>query len=141
MQVMVADLLGRIDPDGYGELLNDFRAEYQPSGSYEEALVARLADASWRWRGCAAMEAEILKEGMRKDPGGDHSPDALAHAFMRDVEGPNLISKLSSYEEKVQKEFHQCMEELLRCGAAHRRAKNGSLSRLASLPPATSVIQ
>lgn len=139
---MVKDLLAKIDPKGYDELLAGLREEFQPSGAGEQGLVEYLADLSWRLRGCSAMEAEILRKGMRTCPGGEYAPDAMLHAYRQDFAGPDLLSKLSNYETRLQSEFHRTLNALNRSGAGRRRqAAIAAAAKLAKLRPCTSVLQ
>src|SRR5215472_3230538 len=113
MHQMIFDLLARIDPDGYRQLLAAYRAEFQPSGPQEEKLVARLAEAAWLLRACPAMEAEILKKNMAQLRPGSGQKATVADAFLRDAKGPRQLSQLRAYENHVEKEYY-CFQRALK---------------------------
>jgi len=138
---MIADLLARIDPDGYREILAGFRHDYQPEDEHEERILARYADAAWRLRACAALEAEILREGAKSYPGDPNSQEAYLHAFLEGFEGPGLLSKLATYEDRLQNEFHTLTRLVTRAFSPRRRATKIRRPELSKLKPCTNVVQ
>jgi len=141
MGAMVEEWLAETDPDGYAILLAELRAEMRPVDTYEHALVKRLAGVAWRKRACFDVENSILRKGMQAAPGGEKAPDALLYAYQRDLEGPNLLSKLSTYEDGLTREFSRCMRALERSRAMRRHRSNAAAAALAKLEPCTSVVQ
>ena len=139
---MVAGLLAKIDPHGYAEQLEELRAQFRPAGDEEELLVKHLAATAWRLHGCDALHTEILRQGMEACAAeGCGLDDLLARAFLRDCEGPNLLCKLMSYENRLQNEFHYCLQALERRRTDHERAAKAARTALARLKPCTPVVQ
>jgi len=141
VHVMVTELLARIEPDGYATLLKELRAEWKPSGS-EAGIVERMADLSCRMRGCFYLETEILKRDMEALAAPGDTPDmALGRAYIRDLEGPNLLDKLTRYQSRLQTEFSRCVHIMQRRATSRRRAEQMAAATLAKRKPCTSVVQ
>ena len=60
---MVTELLARIDPDGYTNMLEDLRAQQKPESTGETHVIAIHGRPFWRIHGCFYLENEILKSG------------------------------------------------------------------------------
>jgi len=137
---MVTEVLARIDPDGYTNKLEGFRAHYKPERVGEAHVVALMADLSWRIRGCFYLENEILKRGMEACP--QEAPDqAMLRVFLRETKGGGLLSKLSRYESRLSREFSRCLR-ILELSAKNRKYAEARIAaELARHKPCTSVIQ
>jgi len=140
---MVTELLVKIEPDGYAEMLEGLRDEWKPVG-VEDRVIEMMADLSWRIRGCFYLDTEILKQGMEACGPDVASDVALGRAFVRDFEGPNLLDKLSRYQSRLSKEFSRCLR-LLRLSTKNRKYAEARTAatrdKLAKSKPCTSVIQ
>ncbi len=100
---MVTELLARIDPDGYTNMLEDLRAQHKPQSAGETQVLACMADLSWRIHGCYYLETEILKQGMEASGSPNDAPDqALARVFIRETRAGGLLSKLNRYESRLE---------------------------------------
>jgi len=101
-----------------------------------------MADLVWRSRGCRYLETEILKQGMETCTAPKAaSSRALARAYMRDSQGPNLLSKLSRYERRLSRELSRCIRILELRAKSRRYAEARLAATLAKSKPCTSVIQ
>jgi hypothetical protein len=138
---MVTELLAKIDPDGCTQMLENFRSQYQPAG-VEERVVELMADLVWRTRGCFYLETEILKRGMQACATPNDTPgQELGRAYLRDIKGPNLLSKLSRYQSRLSREFSRCIR-IMELGAKNRKYKEARIAAtLAKSKPCTSVVQ
>jgi hypothetical protein len=133
---MVTELLTRVDPDGYTNLLENLRAERKPESIGEAHVIALLADLFWRIRGCFYLENEILKRGMRACGPRDAPDQALARTFMRETQGGGLLSKLSRYERRLSKEQSRCIRVLELFAKNRQRVDpNGPVNRAKSTRP------
>jgi len=141
IEARVLELLGKIDPNGYSEIAKDLRARLRPKGSDEAVLVDHMAAISWRIRGCWALETEILKEGVAALAAENNPTTALARAFVHDLQGPNLLTKLSSYETMLDRVLEHNRQAMDRLVALRQRQTNRASQKLAKLPPITPVIQ
>jgi hypothetical protein len=138
---MVTELLARIDPDGYTNLLEDLRAQRRPESIGEAHAIAILADLFWRIRGCFYLENEILSRGMEAS-GEKHDPvQALTRTFMCESKGGGLFSKLSRYESRLSREQSRCMRVLELFAKNRKYAEARMAATLAKRKPCTSVIQ
>ncbi|HVN05997.1 MAG TPA: hypothetical protein VMT86_16360 [Bryobacteraceae bacterium] len=135
-------MLTHIDADEFTRLLNDLRAHYLPETSFEERTAARLATLACRLQACLPMETLVLREGMKKlRRSGDTHDRALTRAYLRDLEGPNLLSKLARYQTTLEAEYSQSVRILESCTRDRRRAARAAEAQLAKLQPCTSVVQ
>jgi hypothetical protein len=138
---MVTELLARIDPDGYTNMLEDLHARRKPDSIGEAHVIALMADLSWRISGCFYLENEILKRGMEACGPKDDPDQALARAFMRESKGGGLLSKLSRYESRLSREQSRCIR-LWELFAKNRKYAEARIAAtLAKRKPCTSVIQ
>jgi hypothetical protein len=140
IQDMVTALLARTDPDGYATMLAELRAEWKPV-SWDAQIVELMAGLACRIRGCDYLEAEILNRNIEGFSAQYAQETALARAFIRDFEGPNLLNKLSRYQSRLQTEFARCIRILTRHAASRRHAEEMAAATLAKRKPCTSVIQ
>jgi hypothetical protein len=138
---MVTEILAKTEPDGYAQLVEELRAEWNPVGA-EVQIVELMADLACRLRGCLYLDTEILRQGMEACAAPDVTPDmAQGLAFIRDCEGPKLLDKLSRYHSRLSSEFSRCTR-ILRLHAKNRKyAEARVAATLAKSKPCTSVIQ
>lgn len=138
---MVTEILARIDPGGYAEMLEGFRDDWKPEGA-DVRIVELMADAASRLRGCGYLEAEIMNKDMEACAGPGVTPDiAQGLAFIRDFKGPKLLDKLSRYRGRLTSEFSRCTR-ILRLHAKNRKYAEARIAAtLAKSKPCTSVIQ
>ncbi len=138
---MVNEIFARIEPDGYAQLVEELRAEWNPVG-VEVQIVEFMAEIACRIRGCLYLDTEIMRKGMEACAGPDVTPDvAQGLAYIRDCEGPKLLDKLSRYQSRLSKEFSRCIR-ILQLGAKNRKyAETRIDATLAKTKPCTSVIQ
>ena len=157
-------LLPGEDPEALEALEHGLKAEFQPVGELEKALVDRLVGLTWRLRRIATIEAgvlsrryfEVLAERsqnesrscvrLASDLWGVQPMEVLdpekhekavaeaqeyrqeqkseictqAEAFVRDCRQEDAISKLSRYENSMQRNLFRALHELQRLQAARR---------------------
>lgn len=136
------EMLAKIDRAEYRQLLDEMRALYQPASPLEENAVKRMAMVTCQLHACLPIETRIWHEGMEAcKVEGDSPNQAMVRAFLRDIEGPDLLAKLSRYESRLQSSFTECLRLLERRGAIRRRDAQAANARLAKLAPCTSVVQ
>ena len=137
----VVEALERIEPGRYGALLKQLRAEWKPVG-HEIHIIELMADLNCRLRGCAYLEAEVLREGMEACAGpGVTRGMALGRAFIRDVDGPNLLDRISQYENRLSRELSGCIRMLTESRRRRELARARKEEKLLRTTPCTSVIQ
>jgi hypothetical protein len=139
---MVAEIVARVEPNGYAEALQALREELQPVGQ-EIHFVELMAELSVRIRGCAYLQAEILENNMEVCSVAQGIPreQALGAAYIKDFDGPKLLDKLLRYENWLSDQFIHASRTMTR-RAENRSIEEARLSaQLAKLKPCTSVIQ
>ena len=89
------------DPGEYQALLEGFIDDHAPKGATQLFLVEEMAQAQWKLRRIAAMEAELL--------GGEGS---LASWFKEDCSKDQVLLKLGSYEGSARRAWYKALAEL-----------------------------
>jgi hypothetical protein len=82
--------------------------EWAPQSNAERLLVIKMAEAAWRLRRIAPIEAQLF-ESLRdpEAPGGGY-----ARAFLS-ANGSSALMKLMRYETALEREFHRALRALL----------------------------
>jgi hypothetical protein len=146
---MLTELLASTDPDGSAIMLESLLEQYKPQSIGERHMLALMADLSWRIHGCFYLENEILNRGLQACGSSKDAPgQALARVYMREIKRGGLLSKLSSYENRLAREFSRCLR-IIELAAKNRKfaaamiaAKEARMAAaLAKRKPCTSVIQ
>lgn len=121
-------------------MLQAFSADWKPTGA-DVQIVELMADIACRMRGCNYLEAEILNRQMAACETPEDQPgDALGRAYLRDMQGPNLLDKLSLYYSHISKDFTRCVR-LLERRSSSRHTQQMSTATLAGLKNCTPVVQ
>ena len=104
------------DPQEFFQLLDQFRARFQPD-EIEDALVERLVAAEFKMRSVRYLDAGLFHYQAETNPmpeefnkAGRSNP--LAWAFHADSAGYNSFNKLMRYEGFLQREFARALREL-----------------------------
>jgi hypothetical protein len=115
------------DPQEFFQLLDQFRARFQPFDEVEDALVERLVAAEFKMRSVRYMDAGLFHYQAETNPmpeqfnkAGRSNP--LAWAFHGDSAYYNSFSKLMRYEGFLQREFSRALRDLSML-QADRRAR------------------
>ncbi len=120
-------LLPEEDEAAFAELGERLRAELQPVGELESALVDRIIAAQWRLRRLSRVEAGIfawqLSRGFAREAESQTDTAALGLSFIGDANGSNAFSKLSRYETAIERSLYKALHELQRLQAAHTSTK------------------
>jgi hypothetical protein len=141
VEAMVTEILARIEPGSYAEMVEAFRDEWKPEG-VEVRIIEVMAEAACRMRGCAYLETEILNRSMEACTGPGVTPDrALTEAYIRDFDGPQLLDKVSRYRAMLSTMFSRCSRSLMARAENRRRAEERVNATLVRTKPCTSVIQ
>jgi len=127
------------DPQEFFQLLDQFRARFQPFDEVEDALVERLVAAEFKMRSVRYMDAGLFHYQAETNPmpeqfnkAGRSNP--LAWAFHGDSAYYNSFSKLMRYEGFLQREFSRALRDLSML-QADRRARLAEADAQAT-PPA-----
>ena len=122
------------DPQEFFQLLDQFRARFQPFDEVEDALVERLVAAEFKMRSVRYLDAGLFHYQAETNPmpeqfnkAGRSNP--LAWAFHGDSAYYNSFSKLMRYEGFLQREFSRALRDLSMLQADRR-------ARLAEAEPA-----
>jgi hypothetical protein len=91
------------DPAEYQALLEALIADHKPQGATQLFLVEEMAQAQWKLRRIAAMEAELLT-----------SEYSLANWFKDDCSKDEVLLKLSRYEGSARRAWYKALAELRR---------------------------
>jgi hypothetical protein len=115
------------DPQEFFQLLDQFRARFQPFDEVEDALVERLVAAEFKMRSVRYMDAGLFHYQAETNPMPDQFNKAgrsnpLAWAFHGDSAYYNSFSKLMRYEGFLQREFSRALRDLSML-QADRRAR------------------
>jgi hypothetical protein len=89
------------DPGEYQALLEAFIVDHAPKGATQLFLVEEMAQAQWKLRRIAAMEAELL--------GGESS---LVSWFKDDCSKDQVLLKLGRYEGSARRAWYKALAEL-----------------------------
>ena len=115
------------DPQEFFQLLDQFRARFQPFDEVEDALVERLVAAEFKMRSVRYLDAGLFHYQAETNPmpeqfnkAGRSNP--LAWAFHGDSAYYNSFSKLMRYEGSLQREFSRALRDLSML-QADRRAR------------------
>ena len=115
------------DPQEFFQLLDQFRARFQPFDEVEDALVERLVAAEFKMRSVRYMDAGLFHYQAETNPmpeqfnkAGRSNP--MAWAFHGDSAYYNSFSKLMRYEGSLQREFSRALRDLSML-QADRRAR------------------
>lgn len=97
------------NPDDFQALLDGLTQEYRPATPTEVFLVEEAARAQWKLNRIYLLERDILSP----DLDSDAPRSALAQAFSRDCAGPQLLLKLSRFEQSARRAWLKALEILL----------------------------
>ena len=105
------------DPQEFFQLLDQFRARFQPFDEIEDALVERLVAAEFKMRTVRYADAGLFRYQAETNPiPADRNKDGhinpLAWAFHADSVAYNSFNKLVRYEGFLQREFSRALREL-----------------------------
>src|SRR5580693_10450371 len=89
--------------------LKSFTDEYNPEGATEANLVQALADTSWRLNRVAALETNLLTQGIAN--GGSTIDDALAIAASLESQA-KALSNLSLHTQRLSRQFERTVAQL-----------------------------
>ncbi len=152
------------DPAEFQALLDDLLTRFQPVGPGEEMLVLRIAANQWRLNRAFPIEAGILREQVRfvattdanrqpeylrhqkiyeanpetvPPPPPPDGRDALARAFTGDCKGTDALTKLTRYENSLERSIDRALRQLKAYQAARLAAAEPALpeSEPAEAPP------
>lgn len=142
IEEMVAEIVARVEPNGYAEVLKALSAELQPVGN-EIHLVKVMARFAVSIRGCAYLHTEILRKNMEACSAerGIPQEQTLGAAFVKDFDGPNLLAKLLRYENSLSVQFRHANRTMTRRAEIRRIEEARRSAQLAKQKPCTSVIQ
>jgi hypothetical protein len=105
------------DPQEFFQLLDQFRARFQPFDEIEDALVERLVAAEFKMRSVRYLDAGLFHYQAETNPmpeefnkAGRSNP--LAWSFHGDSAYYNSFNKLMRYEGFLQREFARALREL-----------------------------
>ena len=133
-------LLEDEDRGEFEELLAAYMDRFRPVDDNENFLVGRMVVARWRLSRLADLETRIVsvhhhaamvnvgwansvtdlmrdlfldeehleRSGPRHT---DHPPDVVAHAYVRDCEKGNAITKLSRYQVTLERSYYRALKE------------------------------
>ena len=137
-------LLPDEDQDAFHTLRSTYEEQYCPADETEHFLVGRLALAAWRLQRLAALEARVVSAQQeranlntdyvrsvvdvlrgvvrREDAAAVAVPDAdaavltdpVAHAYIRDSERGDTISKLARYQTSLERSYYRALQQLER---------------------------
>ena len=129
------------DPDEFFQLLDQFRARFQPFDPVEDALVERLAAAEFKMRSVRYLDAGLFHFQAESNPlpekyNQQGLTDPMAWAFYSDAKYYNAFSKLARYEGFFQREFSRALRELYAM-QDERRARQAEAAQAASSQPET----
>lgn len=111
------------DPAEYQRKLDQLRADLRPHNALEEDLVEQIADASWRLKRLARMEAAVESYYIDKTAKEDENTGKDGHEVMGEAlvgyGRLNDLAILSRYEGQLSRRYHRAVKELrdLRKGA------------------------
>jgi len=128
------------DPNEFFQLLDQFRARFQPADEVEDALVERLAAAEFKMRTIRYLDAGLFHFQAEANPmpaqyNKEGRTNPLAWAFHNDSKYYNSFSKLIRYEGALQREFSRALRELLML-QDERRARQAEAAAAAAAAPA-----
>jgi len=104
------------DPVEYQHKLDRLRADIRPLNSLEDDLVEQIADASWRLKRIARIQAAVEREHIadaaanKKNVGKD-AEQIIGYAFTTHGRLDNL-TKLARYESQLSRRYHRAIKEL-----------------------------
>jgi len=127
------------DPQEFFQLLDQFRARFQPFDEVEDALVEPLVAAEFKMRSVRYLDAGLFHYQAETNPmpeqfnkAGRSNP--LAWAFHGDSAYYNSFSKLMRYEGSLQREFSRALRDLSML-QADRRARQAEADAAAETQP------
>ncbi|HUE20396.1 MAG TPA: hypothetical protein VMQ86_01865 [Bryobacteraceae bacterium] len=124
------------DPQEFFQLLDQFRARFQPFDEVEDALVEPLVAAEFKMRSVRYLDAGLFHYQAETNPMPEQfnkagRSNSLAWAFHGDSAYYNSFSKLMRYEGFLQREFSRALRDLSML-QADRRAQ----TQAEAAPPA-----
>ena len=133
-------LLPGENPDDLAALRKSYRKLYRPANQTEHFLVDRMILATWRLMRLTALEPRIVdvhhqngesnalrnrelldmfREIIRRKPSQPSTEtaqlafaDPVAHAYIRDSEHGNTVSKLARYQTALERSFYRALSQL-----------------------------
>jgi hypothetical protein len=97
------------DLQAYQSHLKSFTDEYAPKGATEANLVQALADTSWRLNRVAALETNLLTQGIANT--GNTIDDALSIAASLESQS-KALSNLSLHSQRLSRQFERTVAQL-----------------------------
>jgi len=87
-----------------------YAAEYEPQSLEDFRILWHLSESWWKMRRADEMEVELFTANMPED---EKDPDmALAKAFMKDANGPNVLGKIMRYRERAEILYYKCLRAM-----------------------------
>jgi hypothetical protein len=106
------------DAESHRKFITEFVASLKPDGMLEIQLAQRLAQDTWRINRIQAVEENIFALGHSEPYAKIESAHPEIHAAMVQAltfrNDPKLLSYIASYEQKLTKNFHTNLNQLLK---------------------------
>jgi hypothetical protein len=113
-----AVLMTETDADSHRKFIAEFVASLKPDGMLEIQLAQRLAQDTWRINRIQAVEENIFALGHSEPYANIKSAHPEIHAAMVQAltfrNDPKLLSHLALYEQRLTKNFHLNLNQLLK---------------------------